>query len=156
MRNLIDAHNLPTGTTFNRQLWIALTVTDADGTLLYQTGHLDANGDLRDHFSELDPYGDSDLVTFGSRFVDGRGNPTIFSWKAAQHISRSLAPLYARTLTFFVPTSPDTPGPITIEGRLRFRPLPPFLLRTIGLPELVERLEITDIDETTITVEIRE
>ncbi|MFQ5489606.1 MAG: cytochrome c family protein [Phycisphaerae bacterium] len=154
VRNLIDAHNLPTGATFNRQLWVAVTATDAEGNILYQTGHLDDNGDLRNFWSGLDQFGDHDLIELASRFVDERGNPTVFPWKAAEHISNSLSPLFARTFTLFVPTQPDTVGPITVEARLRFRSFPPFLIRALGLDELVSRLEITDIDEQTITVEI--
>ena len=154
VRNLIDAHNLPTGSTFNRQVWIAVTATDAAGAVLYRTGHLDENGDLRNYFSETDPFGDSDLVTFSSEFVDEFGNPTVFPWKATEHLSSALSPLFAKTFTFFVPTSPDTVGPITIEAQLRFRQFPPFLLRVLGLGELVEKLQIVDIHEATLTVQV--
>lgn len=154
VRNLIDAHNLPTGSTFNRQLWVALTATDANGTVLYETGHLDDAGDLRDHFSTLDPYGDSDLIRLDSGFVDADGNPTVFPWVATEHISNSLSPLYARTWTLFVPTTPETVGPITIEARLRFRTFPPFLLRVLGFDDFAEKLVITDIHETTATVDV--
>jgi len=126
VRNLIDAHSLPTGATFNRQLWLAVTVKDANGTILYRTGHLDDNGDLRNYWSALDQFGDDDLVEFSSRFVDARGNPTVFPWKAAELITNSLSPLYARTLTLFVHTQPGTVGPLTIDAKLRFRSFPPF------------------------------
>ena len=154
IQNMIDAHNLPTGSTFNRQVWIAVTATDAEGNILYQTGHLDDNGDLRNYWSSLDQFGDSDLVEFGSRFTDERGNPTVFPWKAAEHISSTISPLYVHTYTFFVPTEPDTVGPITIDARFRFRPLPPFLVRAVGLGQYVDKLQITDMDEATITVEV--
>lgn len=154
VHNLIDAHSLPTGATFNRQLWIAVTATDADGNILYQTGHLDENGDLRDHFSALDPYGDSDLVRFDSGFIDSQGNPTVFPWKAAENISHSLSPLHTRTVTLFVPTTAETRGPITVEAELRFRTFPPFLIRALGLDELVSKIEITNIDESSIIVEV--
>ena len=154
VRNLIDAHNLPTGATFNRQLWVAVTATDAEGKVLYQTGHVDDNADLRNYWSALDQFGDSDLIEFGSRFVDELGNPTVFPWKAAEHISSSLSPLFARTFTLFVPTSSDTPGPITVEASLRFRSFPPFLIRAVGLGEYAYKLRITDIDTQTITVQV--
>lgn len=154
LRNLIDAHNLPTGSTFNRQLWIAVTATDGEGKVLYQTGDLDDNGDLRDYWSELDQFGDSDLLSFTSGFLDERGNPTVFPWLAAEHVSNSLSPLFVRTNTLFIPTEEATVGPITIEARLRFRTFPPFLLRALGIGELVEKLEIYDIDEATLTVEV--
>ncbi|MCH7702977.1 MAG: cytochrome c family protein [Planctomycetes bacterium] len=154
VRNLIDAHNLPTGSTFLRQCWVAITVTDAEGNILYQTGHLDEDGDLRNYWSSADQFGDADLIEFGSRFIDETGNPTLFPWLAAEHISSALSPLYERTFTLFVPTTPDTVGPITIDAAVRFRPLPPFLLRALGAGALVENLVITNMDEATRTVEV--
>ncbi len=147
VRNEVDAHDLPTGTTFVRQVWVELVATDADGTVLYATGDLDENGDLRDHFSDADPYGDEDLVRFGSTLLDERGSPTVLTWHAAEHVIATLPPAHARTFTLFVPTTPETRGPVRISARLRFRSHPPFLLRLIGLPELLGRLEIHDMAE---------
>lgn len=154
VKNLIDAHNLPTGSTFNRQCWVAVTARDAEGNILYQTGHLDDNGDLRNYWSTLDKLGDDDLIEFGTRFIDADGNPTVFPWLAVEHLSSTLSPLYARTSTLFVPTRVDTVGPITVEATLRFRPLPPFLLRALGAEALVEKLVITDIDTHSISVAV--
>lgn len=154
VRNNINAHNLPTGSTFNRQMWLELIATDGNGQVLYQTGDLDANGDLRDHFSELDPYGDQDLITFSSRLVDDSGTPQLFSWRATDHFSNSLAPLYERTFTLFIPTQVDTVGPITIDARLRFRSFAPHLLRLLGLADKVPRLEIHDIASASLQVSV--
>lgn len=154
IENLITAHNLPTGSTFNRQVWLELTVTDADDQVVYRTGDLDANGDLRDHFSELDPYGDSDLITLGSKFVDGAGAPQVLSWRAAEHTSSSLSPGYFRTFTLFVPTTETTPGPLAIEARLRFRSFPPFLLRLLGLGDRVDRLPIFELATAVAQVDV--
>lgn len=154
LRNNINGHNLPTGSTFNRQVWLELTATDGAGQVLYETGDLDANGDLRDHFSAIDPYGDQDLITLGSRLVDDSGTPQLFSWLATDHFSSSLPPLYERTYTLFLPTAPDTVGPITIDARLRFRSFAPHLLRTLGLTELVAGLEIYDIVSASIDVTV--
>ena len=153
-KNRITGHRLPTGTTFIRQVWLALTVTDAKGAMIYQTGDLDANGDLRDAFSELDPYGDHDLVTLGSRLIDAGGNPTRLSWRAVEHTSTTLAPLHERTWTFFVPVAADTPGPLAVKARLRFRAYPPHLLRLIGLEELVQDLEILELAAATTAVTV--
>ena len=152
--NEIASHNLPTGSTFNRQVWLELTVTDADDQVIYQTGQLDANGDLLDHFSELDPYGDPDLITLGSRFVDAHAMPEVLPWRAAEHTSSSLSPLYQRTHTLFVPTGPATRGPLTVSARLRFRSFGPFLLRLIGLGNEVDRVPIFDIASDTRQVDV--
>lgn len=152
--NNIASHNFPTGSTFNRQAWIELTVTDAGGAVIYQTGDLDDNGDLRNFFSELDPYGDSDLITFGSHLVDATGTPEIYSWRAVERISTALSPRYDRTFTLFVPTPADVTGPLEITARLRFRAFGPFLLRALGLGDLADRLPIYDIDSRTLDVAV--
>ena len=152
VRNLVDAHNLPTGATFNRQLWIELTATDADGAILYQTGHLDDNGDLRMYGSELDAGGDPDLATFQSKFFDKDGNRTVFPWRATEHVSDALSPLEERTIVYSVPTDAATTGPISIEARLLFRQAPPFIVRALGLGAYVGKLEIHEIHTASMDV----
>jgi len=154
LQNNIDGHNLPTGTTFIRQLWVEVIATDAEGTVLYQTGHLDTNGDLMDYWSEEDPYGDDDLLVLHSSLIDDRGTPTVFTWHASEMRSNALSPLYQRTFTLFVPVPEDAVGPIQLQARMRFRSHPPYLLRLVGLDELVERLTIHDIDVDVLEVEL--
>ncbi len=155
IHNLIDAHNLPTGSTFIRQMWLEVVAWDANGELLYETGLLDANDDLRNAFSELEPYGDQDLITLTSSFIDHNGNPEIFPWRAAEHALNALSPNYTRTYTLFVPTQPDTPGPIHVEARLRFRPFPPYLLRLYNFDELAATMPVYDIADDTLDVNVQ-
>lgn len=151
LENLIPAHNLPTGSTFLRQVWLELTATDSVGTVLYQTGQLDANGDLEDYWSEIDPFGDPDLITLSSGFVDEHSARTLFPWRAAEHSTGALPPGYQRTYTLFVPTE-GAVGPVHVEARLRFRALPPYLLRLLGFADKVDRIEIHDLAEHAIDV----
>lgn len=151
--NQVDGHALPTGSTFNRQLWIELVVTDAHGDRVYASGDLDAQGDLRNRWSALDPYGDADLVTIGSGFVDAAGEPTLFPWLAADHSSTAIPAGLERTYRYFVPVPAQAAAPLHATARLRFRPLGPFLLRALSLDELVPRLEIVDIDAASADVD---
>jgi hypothetical protein len=150
--NLIDGHNLPTGSTFIRQLWLEVTATDASGRVLYETGDLDDNGDLKDHFSTLEPYADNDLIKFGSSLTDDRGDPQVLPWHSTELSSTAIEPLRERTFTLFVPTDEETVFPVDIDARLRFRAFGPFLLRIVELDELIERLEIIDMDLDGVTV----
>ncbi len=154
LHNNIVAHNIPTGSTFNRQVWLEVIATDADNNVLYETGTLDANDDLRNYWSDEDPFGDSDLLEFGSRLTDRDGNPELFSWRATEHHTNSLSPLYDRTSTLFIPTASNTNGPVHIEARLRFRSFPPHLLRKLALDEYLSKLEIFDIDSLSIDVDL--
>ena len=77
-----DGHNVPTGFTGERLVWLEVTVTDSDGTVVFVSGDRDPNGDLRDGHSfyvkagevEMDPH----LLSLQSYFVtqNGRGGET--------------------------------------------------------------------------------
>jgi len=74
-----DGHNVPTGFSGERLVWLEVTVTDRDGKVILRSGDRDPNGDLRDGHSsyvhagavELDPF----LFSLQSYFVtqNGRG-----------------------------------------------------------------------------------
>ncbi len=79
VRNGTDGHNVPTGFTGERLVWLEVTVSDREGAVVFESGDRDPNGDLRDGHSayvhagaaELDPY----LFSLQSIFVtqNGRG-----------------------------------------------------------------------------------
>ena len=152
VRNEIDGHNLPTGSTFIRQMWLDVTVTDADGAVVFRTGDLDANGDLKDHWSDLEPYGDPDLVTYGSRLTALDGSPELFPWRANEHTLSTIPPRHDRTSTLFVPTTAATNFPLQVSARVRLRTHPPFLLRALGLDELIPNVETWDLAEATTSI----
>lgn len=154
--NQISGHSLPTGTTFLRQLWLELTVTDGVGRILYQTGHLDDQGDLRDVWSEEDPFGDPDLIALTSELVDSVGNPTPFPWRASNHFSRAIPAAHARTFTLFIPVPDDVATPVHVEARLLFRSVAPWLLRAVGLAEYTGDLIIRELATATVEREVPE
>lgn len=73
VENGTDGHNVPTGFTGERIVYLQVNVTDATGKVIFKSGDRDPNGDLRDHYSsfvrsgdmELDPY----LFSLQSHFV---------------------------------------------------------------------------------------
>ena len=79
VKNATDGHNVPTGFSGERLVWLDVTVTDREGKVVFRSGDRDPNGDLRDGHSsyvhagvvELDPY----LFSLQSYFVtqNGRG-----------------------------------------------------------------------------------
>jgi hypothetical protein len=79
VKNVTDGHNVPTGFTGERLVWLEVTVKDRDGNTVFESGDRDPNGDLRDLHSlyvhngevEEDPY----LFSLQSKFVvtQGRG-----------------------------------------------------------------------------------
>lgn len=146
VHNDIDAHSFPTGTTFLRQCWLEIIVQDDEGSILFSSGVLDENGDLKNRWSTLEPYGDPNLISFSSGFIDAVGQPTLFTHLAAEHNSNAIPALYTRTFTYFIPIPEGTTGPVSVSARLRFRQVGPFLLQALGLDAFKDNIETYDID----------
>jgi len=73
IKNTFTGHNFPTGFTAERQVWLEVLLRDAKGKLLYASGDLDKNGDLRDgHSLEVEhgtvPF-DYDLTNLQAKFL---------------------------------------------------------------------------------------
>jgi hypothetical protein len=71
VKNGTDGHNAPTG--FERVVFLRVTVTDAAGAVIYRSGDLDPNGDLRDGHSVFVSNGevplDKDLFNMQFKFI---------------------------------------------------------------------------------------
>jgi hypothetical protein len=138
-------HAIPTGTSFARQMWIEISVADAAGDTLYQTGHLDANGDLRD--ASTDP----DLVLFNS-VVEVTGATVFTVTRITNHM---LDPFERRDVTYRVAVPPEASGPLAVSARLRFRPFAPSTVRGAGHADLVPRIPIFDMAAEEAAVAVR-
>ena len=157
VESLTPGHRVPTGLTSERQMWLEVTVYDESNSLVFQSGHLDGNLDLRDSHSKEVQQGivekDHQLMNFQSKnMVVTQANEddelweyeTIFPFDADQIIRRSLEPMEKREITI---TFQRLHQAFTVNVRLRFRNLPPYLLRALELDDLIERLKIFEIDE---------
>ncbi|MBI4605111.1 MAG: hypothetical protein HY721_24370 [Planctomycetes bacterium] len=147
VKNSGAGHNIPTGLANERQMWIEVAVTDGEGRPVFRSGHLDPNGDLLDHHSEIAPGADPFLVSFSDRFLDAEGKEVPFIWLASGLDERSLKPLEERSAAYRVPVDRSLEGTrLRVRVRLLFRPFPPYALRDLGLPELVKELPIWEMD----------
>jgi len=170
-------HNFPTGFTSERQVWIEAIVTDPSGGVVFVSGDLDANGDLRDEHSYNLESGkiawDKYLINFQSKFTilstRGTERPVILpvnrdltpinvirpSTEAAQsfgrptqlRVSRASLPPLGTRGQHYPVKLPDCAGTYRVTVRLNFRHLPPVLLDKIGIPHLKHLLETVVIDE---------
>ena len=79
VKNATDGHNVPTGFTGERLIWLDVTVKDAEGNVVFRSGDRDPNGDVRDSHSSYVHAGkvpkDEYLFSLQSIFVvqNGRG-----------------------------------------------------------------------------------
>ncbi len=73
VRNGTDGHNVPTGFDAERLVWLAITVRDGTGSVIFRSGDLDPNGDLRDAHSAYVHHGelslDDQLFNLQSKFL---------------------------------------------------------------------------------------
>ena len=143
-----SGHNIPTGAIGDRQMWLAVSVTDrATGDVIFQSGHLDANGDLMDRHSEIAPSADYDLVAFGQQMVGKDGNDVFFPWQAFDERTITLPPLATVSPVYSIFMPQEIAGPLQVQVRLRFRTFPPHIFRKIGLDDLAETIPIVDMAE---------
>ncbi|MBL4683102.1 MAG: hypothetical protein JKY37_00820 [Nannocystaceae bacterium] len=155
VRNEIGAHAFPTGSTNLRQVWIEVTATNGEGTVLYETGKLDANGDLGNVWSTIEPHSDPDLLLLSSTLIDAVGQPTLYSWNASEHRTGSISPGHDRTFTLFVPVPEGTTGEIQIEAVVHFRTYPPHLIAKLGLTDTMgDALVVRDVTTASATVQV--
>ena len=76
---------------------------------------------------------------------------TIFPFDANTIVRRSLEPLEKRPYEYIF----DRPaGEYEIQAQVQYRTLPPYVLRSLQLNDLVERLLIFDLDEKTLSSRI--
>ncbi len=119
LKNSGTGHNFP-GASF-RQLWVELEVEDSSGSAIFRSGHLDANGDLRDKRSSLSPGEDKALASFSDYFVNSDGAEVPY-WFATASVQRSLASLEERHVPYRVPVPEALLGDeLRIRARLLFR-----------------------------------
>ena len=163
LESLVSGHRVPTGFTSERQLWIEV-VASGGGEVLFSSGTLDDDGNLRDGHSplvqageaELDEqlvnlqsknivvkrhYGDNGALQQGERYE----LEVVFPFDADYIERRSLEPLEKKSWTYELPAGVDE-----VSVRLRYRNLPPYVLQGLQLDELMDRLRIFELDEASL------
>ena len=176
VRSLVAGHNFPTGFSAERQLWVAVSVCAPNGSVVFSSGHMDHNGDLRDEHSREVLLGhiphDRFLCNFQNQFTaltnKGTERTVVISVNRHQLPVSILRPATTPVTSFGRPPDfriakgsipplktlgqtypvrmPDCGGNYTVTVRLLFRHLPPTLLDHIGTPHLKSQLEIIVLD----------
>lgn len=120
--NVGAGHDIPTGVTELREMWLELTVSQPDGNVLFTSGYLDEMGEIMDG-----------AVRYGVVVADAEGNPTPKFWLAASQISdHRIPPKRTVVETFVVPIPKTATGPLEVRARLLYRGASPSVLR-LGL-----------------------
>ena len=156
-------HGIPTGFTPERQVWIEIVVMDSTGRVLFVSGDLDNNKDLRNNHSHQVEAGevpfDKYLINFQSKFIRGRrgdGKPEeiLLPTLALRIEKNNIMPFESKYGYYPITVPVDVKGPLYIEARLRYRNLPPYLLDFLEVSEHKERLVINDMASVKKTISV--
>ena len=147
-------HNIPSGATFARELWLDIKVLSANDTI-YQTGFVNSNNELYDFSvdpkNEIDP----DLVIFRSVFYDEKGDSGIYKTSAERMTKKSdyTIPTFASfKKNYEINISNKTEEEYTIIAKLKFRARSPGFIDHLGLKGQVPYSDIFIVDETMVQI----
>lgn len=144
VHNIAAGHNLPTGVTELRQMWVDLQVLDANGKTVFRSPTLDGHG-------ELSP----EAIWFGAVAVDQSGKVTVRPWEMARFARRQTVPPKGSIATQLAPSlPPQLAGPITISARLLYRSAPPHAV-ALSMPQKPFTPNIVEMTTTTARVAVK-
>ncbi len=119
--NVGCGHYLPTGLTETREMWLDVSVTDADGNELYRSGALDEHG-------EIEP----DAVVYHTVVGDANGNPTWKVWEGSRILyDYRIAPKGYRIERYAAYVPADAKLPLTVRATLNYRSASPHLVKIL-------------------------
>jgi hypothetical protein len=124
VENVGAGHNLPTGVTELRQMWIHLRIADQHGKTIFQSGKLDDKGELP-----------ADAIWFGATAVDKAGRTTLKPWEMVRLSQNRTIPPKGSIKTPIAPELPkDLSGPLTITAKLLYRSASPSAV-ALAMPD---------------------
>jgi len=114
-------HNIPTGVTEIREMWLEVLITDASGQTAFWSGGMDEHGEV-----------ESQAVKYYTLFKDKDGKPTLKPWEAAGIIlDHRIPPKGTVTETYTVPTSAGVTLPLTARATLHYRSASPGMVEDL-------------------------
>ena len=159
LTNSITGHNVPSGTIFERQMWVQVEVVNEKGDTLYRSGMLDPNGDLLNDKSDFVKKGtipyDTALVLFnGTAYRKGVEVPFFFDADAISN--HSIPPFETRYAKYLLkPELLASSSTLNVKMRLMMRAIPPYLLRMLGHAALVDKVPVFQMEERTAEISIK-
>jgi len=121
VENVAAGHNLPTGVTELRQMWVELRITDAGGKVIFRHGGLDARGNLR-----------PESIWFGAIAADRHGKATYRPWEMARFLRTNTIPPKGSAAARVTAKLPGhIRGPLTIKATLFYRSAPPHVVAEV-------------------------
>jgi len=144
VHNVAAGHNLPTGITELRQMWVDLRILDQSGKTVFRHGELNDDGDLP-----------PDAIWFGAVAADILGRVTIKPWEMANLTRKHTVPpkgFLSEKVLAKLPA--DLSGTVTVEATLLYRSAPPGVVAQI-LEDEAFTPKIVEMAKTQIAVPLK-
>jgi len=133
IHNVGAGHDLPTGDTELRHLWLEVRGFDASGAEIWHAGQVNEYGD---------PIGDT--IIYGTVFEDANGIPTQRFWEAARvRADHRIPPQGSVTETFHLTLPEGVKEPLRFTAVLKQRAVPQYFASLMAIMRNLERLDVT-------------
>ena len=129
-------HKLPSGTSFSREAWVELLITDANDNLIFSSGLINDNVETLD-------YSDENLLLFTTWLLDENGDTIREASNAHDYIDKTLGTMSTRFHNYQVPVN-ELISPISVSARMLFRPFKPYILNESN-PDLMLNVPIYEM-----------
>ena len=111
-------HNLPTGVSEIRQIWLEFKATDSENNRIYVTGGLDGSGSI-----------DEETIIYNNVLGNEKGNETIKFWLADRVLADNrIGPKETVTEEYIFTIPEDVRYPVAVEATLKYRSAPQDLI----------------------------
>ena len=121
VHNEAAGHNLPSGVTELREMWVELRILDAAGKVLFQHGGVDDQGEIV-----------ADAIRFGAVVGDRQGKPTFKVWQMEKFLQQRTIPPKGHTQDKVTAQLSSVPqGDLHVEAKLFYRSASPHVVQAI-------------------------
>ena len=143
VHNVAAGHNIPTGVTELRQMWVELELLDQGGNVIDRFGGLDKRGEIAEP-----------TIRFGAIAGNRDGQATFKLWEMERFLwKRTVPPKSFTRDQIHMKLPSDLSGVITVQAKLFYRSASPHVVRQIMGDELLQlRIVEMCIAKTTVSV----
>lgn len=143
VQNLGAGHNLPTGVSDQKHMWLEVEVQDAGGAVLFRSGGFDAGRGVTD----------PDAVMWIEEFLTSRGevipNHLTFATAEVRWVRRAIPARQEEIISYDVPLPKGSRGPFRLKARLWYRvALQDLVYQNLRLQATVPPLALAELDLT--------
>ncbi len=147
VKNVGAGHHLPTGVSDFRELWLDITLKDANNKIVYSSGKLKKDGNLA-----------KDARPFMKVFGDENSKPVgLFFWRYKKLLSDTRIPAgETRVETHIINDAKSLAYPLSVQVKLNFRIYPQWVTSTVqkAYPQLPNPPVIT-LEEINLDIPLR-